>query len=210
MRNICSDHLTWLGRMTGARRLSVPLAVMLPIYSAYAQQPKAAYTFKPLVATGATIAGHSFSASTLIDGLALNDSGDICFVAGWPEAGKQRTAVFTANRMVLRDGDVIDKKPITHISATALAINAPGHCAFEATYGEGQLGIFVNRTFNVALSVSGAPNDFTLSDDDHITRPRTTNAASQLFQTASSRESRPRSSVGCTDRIPRSEASIPM
>jgi hypothetical protein len=183
---------------------------MLPIYSAYAQQPKAAYTFKPLVATGATIAGHSFSASTLIDGLALNDSGDICFVAGWPEAGKQRTAVFTANRMVLRDGDVIDKKPITHISATALAINAPGHCAFEATYGEGQLGIFVNRTFNVALSVSGAPNDFTLSDDDHITRPRTTNAASQLFQTASSRESRPRSSVGCTDRIPRSEASIPM
>jgi hypothetical protein len=144
---------------------TIALAAMLAIFNGYAQQPPTAYLFKTLVSTGTNIGGHTFTPNTTVDGIALSDAGEAALVAHRSESGRERTAVFTPKRLVAIDGQTIDGRLVTHINATCLAINSVGHVGFEATYGDAsQIGIFVEKKFELALSVSGSPNDFVLTD----------------------------------------------
>jgi hypothetical protein len=135
---------------------------------------------KALVSTGVNIGGTSLHSSAVLDGIALSDTGEVAFVARWPEAAKERTAVFTSRHLIARDGDTLDGKFLTRINATALAINNEGQVAFEAIYGEpGQTGIFIGRKFAMALSTAGADNDFLLSDDGKVVLKAATAAAAK-------------------------------
>jgi hypothetical protein len=124
---------------------TLPRILVLLCSALSAQQPTP-YLFKTLVSTGANIGGTTLASSAVIDGIALSDTGDVAFVARWPEGAKERTAVFTSRHFIARDGDTLDGKFLTRINATALAINNEGQVAFEALYGNpGQTGIFIGR-----------------------------------------------------------------
>jgi hypothetical protein len=128
-----------------------------------------AYRFKSLVSTGTNIGGHSLPQSIAIDGVALNDQGDIAWVARWDEYGRERTGVYTLKGLVAQDGDILDLKPLSRILPTSLSINEGGDVAFEANYGSQRFtGIFAGRKFGVQLSKSGASNDFILNDDGKL------------------------------------------
>lgn len=142
---------------------------LLALRTAWAQP--ANYRFTPLVSTGATIAGHAFTPATSVEGVALNDVGEIAFVARWQEGGRERTAVFTSKRLVARDGDQIDgKPPLTRILANSLSINSGGTVAFEAVIGGAvtHTAIFVERHYKTGLTKSGASNDFSLEDNGEV------------------------------------------
>jgi hypothetical protein len=158
---------------------TLPRILVLLCSALSAQQPTP-YLFKTLVSTGANIGGTTLASSAVIDGIALSDTGDVAFVARWPEGAKERTAVFTSRHFIARDGDTLDGKFLTRINATALAINNEGQVAFEALYGNpGQTGIFIGRKFNIALSTAGADTDFLLSDDGKVVLKTATAAAAK-------------------------------
>jgi len=154
--------------------------IAIPAMTAQPNIQRTSYLLKTLVSTGANIGGTTLSPSAVIDGIALSDTGDVAFVARWPEGAKERTAVFTSRHLIARDGDTLDGKFLTRINATALAINNEGQVAFEAIYGEpGQTGIFIGRKFSMALSTAGADNDFQLSDDGKIVLKAATAASAK-------------------------------
>jgi hypothetical protein len=132
-------------------------------------QAQPAYRFTPLVSTGANIGGHTFTPNTVIDGATLNDAGEVAFVVSWQEAGRERTGLFTSKRLVAIDGMPVENKIITRIMPTALAVNTGGHVAFEATLSDGHTAVVLEHKLVTLLASSGAPNDFLLSDDDHVT-----------------------------------------
>jgi hypothetical protein len=140
-------------------------------------QAQTAYRFTTLGSTGANIGGHTFTPNTLIDGATLNDAGEVAFVIHWQEAGRERTGVFTSKRLIATDGMLVENKVITRIMPTALAVNTGGHVAFEVTLSDGRTGIVLEHKLVTLLASSGAPNDFLLSDDDHVTLKAATAAA---------------------------------
>ncbi|HTX35088.1 MAG TPA: hypothetical protein VME43_08705 [Bryobacteraceae bacterium] len=152
------------------RLIIIALAAMPAIPAAPAQQAGGGYQFRPLVVTGAMIGGHTLDRGAVIDGVALNDSGDFAFVARWSEDGMERTAVFTSKRFVAGDGDVIDGKRIDRILGTSLSLNTGGTVAYEAVYGGTPriTAIFVERKHKADLSQSGSPYDFALQDNGEI------------------------------------------
>jgi hypothetical protein len=142
---------------------------LLAVRTAWAQP--ANYQFAFVVSTGARIAGHTFTPTTSFEGVALNDVGEVAFVARWQEGGRERTAVFTSKRLVARDGDQIDGKgPLSRILANSLSINSGGTVAFEAVIGGAvtHTAIFVERHYKTGLAKSGASNDFTLEDNGEV------------------------------------------
>jgi hypothetical protein len=160
------------------RIFAISLAALAVFDGFSQQQTKPAYLFRTVLSTGGTVGGHRLSPTATFEGLAFNDAAEVAFVIHWIDADWERSAVFTLNRRIAIAGDVIDGKPVTRILPAALAINNAGQVAFEASYGNPtQIGIFVNRKFIMALSVSGSPNDFTLTDDGKITLKDATAAA---------------------------------
>jgi hypothetical protein len=146
-------------------------AVMLANLNGTAQQPPtSAYEFRPVFTAATNIGGHALTVRQKVEGIALNDNGEVAAVFHWNEGDRQHSAVITSRRVVARDGDVLGGKSIASINATSLSLSASGQVAFEAVYGSpSQTGIFVERKFIEALSVSGSPDDFTLSDDGKVT-----------------------------------------
>jgi hypothetical protein len=141
-----------------------------------AQQPTSNLTFRAVLLPGMSIGGATFTSETTLRGVALNDAGEIVFVA-WVTEPYVGNAIFTSQRAVARAGDVIDGKHIALIANdAAVAINASGQVAYEAWYGDTtdiarggfpSLGIFVDK--HLALTPhTGGPTDFTLTDDGHV------------------------------------------
>jgi hypothetical protein len=160
-------------------------AAMLVIFNAYAQQSTAAYTFKPLIATGSNIGGYTFTPDTAIDGVALNDSGAVVFVARWTEAGRERTALFSSSKLIAQDGMRLDGRILKRILPTSLNINRAGTVGFEATAGNAnQIAVFIGNKFGASLAKGGEPNDFILTDDGKVMLQGATLAASDLTQMA--------------------------
>jgi hypothetical protein len=181
------------------KRVTLALTIMLlAILSGNAQPPTAAYTFKSVVSTGASIGGHTLTSGTVIDGATLNDAGEVAFVVHWQDAGRERTAVFSSKRLIATDGMPMENKIIARIMPTALAVNTGGHVAFEATLSDGHTAVVLERKLITLLASSGAPDDFLLSDDDHVTLKGAT-AAAPPTTTAKNRQWFP---AGIATRLP--------
>src|SRR5262249_32599051 len=74
-----------------------------------AQTPSPKYSFRAIVQPGTAIAGHTFIPNTYILAAALNDNGDIAFIASWQDTTqKYHCGVFTNKRVVVRSGEIID------------------------------------------------------------------------------------------------------
>src|ERR1017187_10468944 len=156
-------------------------AVMLAGLNGFAQQPQRAdLDFRAVVQPGMTIGSHTFTPDTTIDAAALNDAGEVAFVAHWTDAGTDHAAVFTSTRIVASEGDVIDGKFIAFLPNNApVAINSSGQIAYEAGYADSEadaragfwhVGIFVAQhlAFTLAFQAIGKVPDFTLTDDGQV------------------------------------------
>jgi hypothetical protein len=157
------------------KHLLICAALALP--ATKAQQPTTAFNVRALVRPGMSIGGHLFSEDAAIENTAINDRGDIAFVASLIESNQKRTFVFSSSRKVAGDGDVIDGKVIDRIVGTTVAINNVGQTAYEAFYkdnaapsAEAGLGAFIDNRFVLPLkfSNSSADPDFTLTEDGKI------------------------------------------
>src|ERR1700693_4747938 len=118
------------------RKTALIPAAILASLSAHAQQttqPKPAFGFIPQVWTGATIGGYTFDSKTKIDTIALSDSGGVAFTAHRENegTGRDQTAVFTRERLVASEGQVIDGKTIVRIATAVVAINNANKIGFE-------------------------------------------------------------------------------
>jgi len=153
------------------RMFEITLAVMLVNFNGFAQQaPTSAFTFKTLVSPGVNIGGHPLGTAASIEGIAVNDIGDVAFVAHSTDAGTEhRGCVLTLKHVVACDLDVVDGKTLTKVIATSLAINNSGQVGFEATFGDpAETGIFTDHKFVVALNGAPSADDFTLTDDGRV------------------------------------------
>jgi hypothetical protein len=155
------------------RRLQIAVAAVLAGFNAFAQQPQPNYTFRALVAPGATIGDHKFTDDTVFDNVALNDSGELGFVARWTDSDDNRSAVYTSHRLVARDGDTLGGKTLTAVVGS-IAINRSGRVAYEAEWndraGATARGVFLEREFVFVIdaSATGTGPDFILGDDGII------------------------------------------
>jgi hypothetical protein len=139
------------------------------------------YEFRSVVQPGSVIAGHRFTDLTSIGNVAINDNGEFAFMATFLDEEGPRSAVFTSQRIVARQGDVVDGKPIFFFPKYGgIAINKSGQVAFEAEYletrdpGGRETGIFVDNR----LAVPGlyGPVSFSLTDDGRVELERPTRA----------------------------------
>lgn len=157
------------------------IATLLALSALKAQAPPSAFTFRPLVQPGMTIGNHTFTGDTEIDGVALNDSGEIAFIARWsdPGSGQEHSAVFTSRRLIAQDRETVDGKALTTIVKDSVAINNAGQCAYEADYvfeysdannGLSRRGVFVDQSLALTLkgNETGAGPDFTLTEDGKV------------------------------------------
>jgi hypothetical protein len=143
-------------------------AILLAGVTALAQHSPA-YKFTTVLRPGMTISGHVFSADT-IGNTAISDSGDVAFVARWPEGNQNRAAVFSPYRLVASEADVIDSQTVAYIPLySKLSINGSGTIAYEAfcTLSE-ELHLFIERHHFVVPSDNP---DFTLNDKGQIVMP---------------------------------------
>lgn len=133
-----------------------------------------AYDFRAVVQTGTVIGGHTFTLATRIGGAALNDAGEVAFIASG--TGPSPDAVFTSRHIVASQGDVIDGKTIVQIFSTdaGIAINEAGQVAWEGWYtgsnGKGPWGrgIFVGNRLVFAAPFDSELPAFTLTEDGRI------------------------------------------
>jgi hypothetical protein len=150
------------------------------------------FEFRPVVQPGLTIAGHRFTEDTAIVEAAINDNGEFAFIATFAEDDGPHTAVFTSQRIVARQDDVIDAKFIASFPPHAgVALNTAGQVAFEAVYTEnrdarglGEIGIFVENRLAVHMPRLYGPVAFSLTDDGRVelkqqTPPRQAPASQQ-------------------------------
>jgi len=154
------------------RRLLIAVIAVLA-GNALAQQPTTALSFRPVVQTGTTILDHRFSDDT-IEGVVLNDSGEVGFIARWTIPGEEmeHTGVFTSHRLVARDGDSVGKFTLKAIKGS-VAINASGRVAYEAEFIDGAAtvcAVFLEHEFQFAIdpSATGPGPDFVLTDDGKV------------------------------------------
>jgi hypothetical protein len=132
--------------------LALPTAVK-------AQQPSTRYVFRTVAQPGTIIGGRTFTRETVIGSAALNDSGEVAFVAS-ESTSRPNTVftVFTSRRIVAREGDVIGGKYILLIPPDAiLAINNAGQVAYEAWYADTK-----------EMAASGDPSGRGIFVDDHL------------------------------------------
>jgi hypothetical protein len=151
------------------------MAVLSGSLAAKAQQPTPTYSFRPIVQPGMTIADHRFTDDTAVNDIALNDAGEVGFIAGWTIPGEEieHTGVFTSRRIVARDGDVVGGKSLMTIVSGSLAINNAGRVAYEADFFQPPAvarGVFLDREFVFAINpnVAGTGPDFILTEDGKI------------------------------------------
>jgi hypothetical protein len=111
-----------------SNHMALLLAPILACLSAHAQpaEPKPAFTFIPQVWTGATIGGYTFDPITKIDAIALSDSGAIAFTAHRENegTGKDQTAVFTKDRLVAQENQVVGGKIIVRIATAVVGVTS--------------------------------------------------------------------------------------
>jgi hypothetical protein len=129
-----------------------------------------AFDFRAVVQPGTVIGGHTFTQATTLGNVALNDAGEIAFVASEPG---QPPAVFTSRRIVARAGDVIGGKAIVLLPLSAiLAINNAGQVAFVASYADPKAasgrGIFVDDHLVLIAPPNADLSALTLTDDGRI------------------------------------------
>jgi hypothetical protein len=124
-----------------------------------AQQPSTRYAFRTVAQPGTIISGRTFTRETIIGSAALNDSGEVAFVATEPSPQPIAVfTVFTSRRIVAREGDVIGGKHILLIPSDAiLAINSAGQVAYEAWYADTR-----------EMALSGDPSGRGIFVDDHL------------------------------------------
>jgi hypothetical protein len=123
------------------------------------------------VVAGAPTGDYSLDPDAVIDATAINDAGEVAFIAHWTDGSQQRAAVFTSKHLVASEGELIGGKTITGISPAALAINNAGQVAFEATCAEpsgSQTGVFVEKRFILALNSAGTSSDFVFTNDGRV------------------------------------------
>jgi len=125
-----------------------------------------AYEFRIVLHPAMTIGEHVFSADT-IGNAAISDTGEIAFVARWPEGNRNHAAVFSLHRLVATEGDVIDSQTLAYIPLDSkLSINGSGAVGYEAfcIFSE-DLHLFVERRH---ILVPSDNPDFRLSDEGQI------------------------------------------
>jgi hypothetical protein len=125
-----------------------------------------AYEFRTVLRPGMNIGGHVFTADT-IGNAAISDTGEVAFIARWPEGNQNHAAVFSLHRLVASEGDVIDGQTVAYIPLySKLSINGSGTVAYEAfcVFSE-DLHLFIER--HHILAPSDNP-DFRLSDEGQI------------------------------------------
>src|SRR5262249_22750089 len=134
-----------------------PLRQLIPPANDYlrsapsAQGLDLAVIFRP----GMTIGGHTFNVFNTIGNAAINETGKPAFVAQWIEPVRLPTAIFTLDRIVAADDQIIDGYFVAQIPLdSAIAINGSGQVAYSAIYTKtiedantemGRLGIFVEH-----------------------------------------------------------------
>jgi len=144
-----------------------------------AQQPATRYAFRAVARPGSIIGGRTLAKEAVIGSAAINDAGEVAFVA--KEPSPERVTVFTSRRLVAREGDVVGGKYIVLIPPDAiLAINNAGQVAYEAWYADtweraaamdySGRGIFVDDHLasNEVLNADGNPFPFIFTDDGRI------------------------------------------
>ncbi len=151
-------------------------AVLLACLNGFAQQPTFAFTFSVIAQPGMVIGGHTFTPKTTIDSVALNDAGEVAFIARWASGNNnEHAAIFTSQRLVVSEGDVVEGKFIALIAKNAgIAINFAGQVAYEAWYTtskeevvDGTLGIFIDN--HLAFTPNNLTHtDFLLTDDGWV------------------------------------------
>jgi hypothetical protein len=147
----------------------------LTVLASASAQP-IAFEFRAVVQPGSTIAGHRFTEDTAIAEAAINDADEVAFIATFAEDDGPHTAVFTSQRIVAMQDDVIDGKYIASFPPHGgVAINRGGQVAFEAVYTEtqdarglGEIGIFVENRLAVHMPRLYGPVAFSLTDDGRV------------------------------------------
>jgi hypothetical protein len=134
------------------------------------------FDFRVAAHSGMAIGYRAFTPSTTVSVVALNDLGEVAFMADSGDGTSP--AVFTSRRTVARQGDTIEGRYIVAIPYdSVVAINNVGQVAFQAWYADtpepgrpSGLGIFVDnhRATTVAADASGKPHGFTLTDDGRV------------------------------------------
>ena len=167
--------------MTTTQHFPLFVAVLSSL-TIHAQPP--VFDFRQVIRPGMTIGGHIFTTETTIDSPALNDAGEVAFIAHWPDKSDtipeerpgEQTSVFTSRRIVASNGDMIDGKFILEFTKDSVAINATGQVAYSALYtdrvedaetGPTKLGVFVDK--HLALTQSAAHKGYILGDDGEVT-----------------------------------------
>ncbi len=147
-------------------------ASLTPI-AIWAQFPNSAFEFRTVAQPGTLIAGYTLTPNTTVHATALNDSGELVFIARSIDQG----AVLTSHRLVAKKGDTVGGKYLMQISASCVAINNAGNVAFGAWYGDNAnagdpsgFGIFVDNRLALTPSLpdSGVLPVFTLSDEGQV------------------------------------------
>jgi hypothetical protein len=163
------------------RRVQFLLAVMLASINGFAQQPANAFDFRAVVQPGMTIGGHTFTSKTTVSNAAINDAGEVAFVANYFDGTPERSSILTSRRLIVKEGDAVDAKFIVLIPPdSAVKINNAGQVAYGAWYADTQeiargheasgFGIFVERHLfsTVDINSLGRIPMFTLTDDGQI------------------------------------------
>jgi hypothetical protein len=148
-------------------------ALLLAGAAASAQQT---YDFKTVLHPESHIGGYSFGGAT-IGGAAINDEGEVAFIAHWNNPySAARNFVFTLRRLVAKEGDLLAYKTIASIAFYGhLAISPHGIVAFEGSgAGETDADIFVERQPLIEASAA-AGKDLSLNErDETVISPRKT------------------------------------
>jgi hypothetical protein len=156
--------------------LAATIVCVPPILAQQVAQPRSAtFDLRAIAMPGMAIAGHYFTSDTTIDHVALSDNGKVTFIARWSEDGIEHAAVFTADRLVAQDGDIVDGKHITAISKEAsVAISDEGVVAWEAAYtndgaedtaGITHTGIFVESRLRFIPDPAAKHRNFIVTKD---------------------------------------------
>jgi hypothetical protein len=136
------------------------------------------YDFRVIAQPGMTIGGHTFTPRTTIESVALNDAGNVVFLAHWNDAGAEYGGIFTADRIIAMESAVIDANRIGTITKDcAVAINNAGQIAFSAPYGDvldlemenARWGIFVDKHLMLRIEDYEKVPAFMLSEDGQVT-----------------------------------------
>jgi hypothetical protein len=148
-----------------------------PMAERSAGQLPSGFDLRVAAHSGMAIGNRAFNPSTTAVSVALNDVGEIAFVADFGDGTSP--AVFTSRRTVARQGDVIEGRYIVAVPYdSVVAINNVGQVAFQAWYTDtpepgrqpSGIGIFVENHLAATLpaDASGRPRALALTDDGRV------------------------------------------